>query len=226
MENEYFSFDPGTNTSRAPLPTTFEHLLGFVDKIERFLTIHNQEDIVNVNSLLEQTLNLQVSNIIQRVIAQVIGEYKEGFVTIKGTEDGQLHVYLAGSDETTPIHVIVEELPTALGTVQIEGPAHTIKNAKISIADSGTHEITGTAPSGTYHITSIMFTVSGEVTVTFWDESGALSGIMNFGGTGQPMGMTHNFGLIPFVCTAGEKFVIKTVGATIKVMGVITYYDA
>ncbi|GAJ07409.1 unnamed protein product, partial [marine sediment metagenome] len=91
MENEYFKFNPGTFTCRTPMPTSFEHLLGFVDKIEQYLTIHNQEEIVNINKLLETTLNLQISNIISRVISQVIGEYKDGFVTIKGSEDGALH---------------------------------------------------------------------------------------------------------------------------------------
>ncbi|MBA7685005.1 hypothetical protein ES703_93418 [subsurface metagenome] len=226
MENEYFSFNPGTHTCRTPMPTRFEHLLGWVDKLEQYLTIHNQEDIVNINKLLETTLNLQISNIISRVIAQVIGEYKDGFVTIKSTEDGALHVYLAETAETLDILATLQDSDKLIGKVQIEGPAHTPKTAKISIADSGTHEILDTAPSGAYHITSIMFTVSDEVTVTLWDESAALSGIMNFGGTGQPMGMTHNLGFIPLVCTAGEKFQIKTVGDLVKVMGVITYYDA
>lgn len=73
MADQYFIYDPCTETSIAPRPTNFEHRLGWVDKLEQYLTIHNQEDIVNINKLLETTLNLQISNIIQRVIAQVIG---------------------------------------------------------------------------------------------------------------------------------------------------------
>ncbi|GAI98848.1 unnamed protein product, partial [marine sediment metagenome] len=89
MENEYYSYNPGTFTCRAPLPERFEHFLKFITKDENFLGLHSQEDITNINQQLDQTLNLMVSNIIQRVIAQIIGKTDKGFETIKGTDDGE-----------------------------------------------------------------------------------------------------------------------------------------
>jgi len=94
MDREHFIFNPGTNTCQAPLPTKFEHVLKFVTKAESFKTLHSHEDITNVNQILEETLNLQISNIIQRVVAQIIGESTRGFTTIKGTDDGALHVHV------------------------------------------------------------------------------------------------------------------------------------
>ncbi|GAH68745.1 unnamed protein product [marine sediment metagenome] len=84
MQDQLYIFDPGTNTSRCPMPTRFEHFLKFITKDENFLGLHSQEDITNINQQLDQTLNLMVSNIIQRVIAQVIGKTDKGFETIKG----------------------------------------------------------------------------------------------------------------------------------------------
>jgi len=225
MENEYFKFNPATHTCRTPIPTRFEHLLGWVDKLEQYLTIHSQEDIVNINKLLETTLNLQISNIISRVIAQVIGEYGDGFVTIKGTEDGQLHVYLAGSDPTNPIDVTILAGTELIGKVQIEGSAHVEQHAIISFATIDTHDITLAAPTGSYHITSIMFVVDGDVGIILRDESGIISGPMSFGGANEPRGMTHNFGQIPLKCAAGKKFQM-TLDAVIQVSGVVTFYDA
>ncbi|GAJ10085.1 unnamed protein product, partial [marine sediment metagenome] len=70
MESQFYIFDPGTNTSRCPMPTRFDHALKFITKDENFLGLHSQEDITNINQQLDQTTNLMISNIIQRVIAQ------------------------------------------------------------------------------------------------------------------------------------------------------------
>ncbi|GAJ05438.1 unnamed protein product, partial [marine sediment metagenome] len=184
-----------------------------------------QEEIVNINKLLETTLNLQISNIISRVISQVIGEYKDGFVTIKGSEDGALHVYLAETAATLEMLATLQEGDKLIGKVQIQGPAHVEQHAIISFATATTHDITLDEPTGSYHITSIMFTVDGDVGIILRDESDLISGPMSFGGTGEPRGMTHNFGQIPLKCAAGKKFQM-TLDAIIQVSGVITYYDA
>jgi len=85
MEDLFYEFDPGTLTTRAPIPTDFRHLLGWSEKLERFLTIHTHEEMINIDEQLNQTLNLQVSNIISRVIAQLIGLSDLGWRTIKAT---------------------------------------------------------------------------------------------------------------------------------------------
>jgi len=225
MENEYFKFNPGTHTCRTPMPTRFEHFLKFITKEENFLGLHSQTDITNINQQLDQTLNLMISNIIQRVIAQVIGQTDAGFVTIKGTDDGALHVYLAGTAATLDILATLQAGANLIGKVQIEGPAHTEQRAIISFATIATHDITLAAPTGSYHITSIMFTVDGDVGIILRDESGVISGPMSFGGTNEPRGMAHNFGQIPLKCSAGKKFQM-TLDASIQVCGVVTFYDA
>lgn len=225
MESQFYIFDPGTNTSKCPMPTRFVHLLKFITKDENFLGLHSQEDITNINNQLDQTLNLMVSNIIQRVIAQVIGQTDKGFATIKGTDDGALHVYLAKAAATLDILATLQAGGNLIGKVQIEGISQTKQTAKISITGADNHDITEAAPTGSYHICSIMFTVAGEVSVTLRDESGTLTGPMNFGGTDEPRGMTHNFGLVPLKCAAGKKFQINLDG-DVQVSGVITYYDA
>jgi len=224
MENEYFKFNPGTNTVRTPIPTTFEHLLGWVDKIEQYLTIHNQEDIVNINKLLETTLNLQISNIIQRVIAQVIGEYKEGFVTIKGTEDGALHVYLADTAATLEILATLQAGTNLIGKVQIEGTSQTVKSAKISSAAGG--DILTITPTGSNKIkvTTVVLTVAGATEIKFIDGTTDLTGAMDFGGTNEPRGMVANHGNHPLETTAGAVFKVNSSQA-IQVSGYVIYYE-
>ncbi|MBA7496014.1 hypothetical protein ES702_06611 [subsurface metagenome] len=203
MEDLFYIFDPGTNTSKCPIPTRFDHLLKFVTRVEQYIALHSQEDIININSQLDKTTNLIISNIIQRVIAQIIGQTDKGFVTIKGTDDGA-------------IHVSVQEDPDSLKTPL---------KAKIAIATAVTHDIIGIVAGKSHHITSIMFTVAGEVNITLRDETGTFTGAMDFGGTNEPRGMTHNHETFPLICTAGEKFQI-TLSAAIQVSGYVTYYDA
>lgn len=246
MEKEYFVFDPGTNTGQAPMATTFEHLLGFAAKLEQYLTIHNQEDIVNINKLLETTLNLQISNIIQRVIAQVIGEHGEGFVTIKGTEDGALHVYVAGSDETEPVHVTIEagseligtvrlddtvaELVTLnvgtnlIGKVEIEGSSHEVKNAVISKKEIGNTEIIPAVGAKKLCLVNLAFTVAAEAIIYLNSNTTHGSGPMNFGAAGEPKGIVINNGNFPLKTVAGDGFFIES-NTDAQISGFVTYYE-
>lgn len=203
MQNEYFSFNPGTVTCRSPIPSKFEHFLKFITKEENFLGLHSQEDITNINNQLDQTLNLMVSNIIQRVIAQVIGQTPTGFITIQATGEGSLYVSVREDPDSRKV------------------PLH----AKIDIATTATHDIIAGVPGKSHRITAIMFTVGGEVNITLRDETGPFTGAMNFGAATEPNGMTHNHELIPLVCTVGEAFQI-TLSTDIQVSGYCTYYDA
>lgn len=202
MDNVYFKFNPGTHTVRFPKPTRFDHLLGFASKIEQYLTIHNQEDIVNINQLLEQTLNLQVSNIISRVIAQIIGETGTGFITIKGTDDGALHVS-------------VQEDPLSL-----KAPLY----KTISFTGTGTHDIIAAVADKKHKITAIVFTVAGETNIRFEDDDNYLSGFMDFGGTDEPRGFVSNHGQITLNCATNKKFMINS-SIDVQVSGYVLYYD-
>ena len=201
MQDLYYSFNPGTNASKAPLPTSFEHLLKFVTKDERFITIHNQDELVNINEQLDQTTTLQVSNIIQRVIAQLIGLTDLGWRTIQATLDGALYTALAGD----------------LSEVQ------TLDRAKIDIATAATHEIIAGTTGKKIHIHNMIFTVAGEVNVTLLTGDTDISGAMDFGGESEPRGMVGTLGLAPLICDSGEAFNI-TLSAAVQVSGFAIYH--
>jgi len=202
VENEYFIFNPGTNTARAPLPVNFKHLLGFAAQLTQFLNIHNQAQLTNVNQLLSQTLNLQVSNMIQRVIAQVIGEYGEGFVTIKGTEGGALHVS-------------VQDMPST---------AKTIKRAAISESTIANNEIVAAVVGKQLCIVNLMFTVAGESDIYLNSDANHMSGPLDFGATSEPRGFVSNHGDFPLKTISGEGFFIES-DSTEQISGYVTYYE-
>jgi len=202
MENEYFVFNPGTNTARTPLPVNFKHLLGFSAKIEQYLTIHNQEDITNVNQLLSQTLSLQVSNIIQRVIAQVIGEHGEGFITIKGTDEGALHVS-------------VRDMPST---------AKTIKRAAISESTIANNQIIAAVAGKQLCLVNLMFTVAGEANIYLNSNANHMSGPLDFGAASEPRGFVSNNGEAPLKTLSGEGFFIES-SSVQQISGYVTYYE-
>ena len=261
-------FQVEVGSGRRPTPTTYVHRRKYSTLELAYQKISSQVDITNINSVLEQTANLYVSNEIHRVIAQLIGELDPGFITIKGTAGGALHVYPAGgvtegvSDvaiadgDSAALGAIADAIVAAgavgtisaklrrvtqgledlktltvlaagtniIGKVQISGSAQTELYAAISISTATTHDIIAAVATKKHHITSIMFTVAGEVNVTLINEGGNFSGAMDFGGTGEPRGLTHNFGQIPLVGTVNKKFQIL-LSAAVQVSGVVTYYD-
>ena len=90
-------YNPGTFTSRRPTPEKFDHLRRWVEPVVRDIKITNITEMTNINQQLEQSANLFVSNIISRVIAQLIGKFGDGFVTLEATSDGKLF-------QSTPPH--------------------------------------------------------------------------------------------------------------------------
>lgn len=202
MENEYFKFNPGTNTGRFPKPTRFDHLLGFSAKLEQYLTIHNQEEIINVNKLLESTLNLQISNIIQRVIAQVIGETPTGFITIKGTDDGALHVS-------------VQDNPAS---------KKTIKSAAITENTAANNEIIAAVAGKQICIVNLAFTVAAEADIYLNSAANHMSGSMDFGAANEPRGFVANHGDFPLKTVAGEAFNIES-DTVAQISGYVIYYE-
>jgi len=224
MGREYFSYNPGTNTVQAPLPTKFEHVLKFVTKVEEFKTLHSHEDIINVNRVLEETLNLQISNIIQRVIAQIIGQTSAGFVTIKGTDDGALHVYIAGSEEASPVHVAIEAGTELIGKVQIEGTSQEVRRAKIDSAAGG--DILTISPTGSNKIkvVNVVLTVGGETNIRYYDGGTEMTGPMDFGGANEPRGMVAHHGNFPLCTSGGSAFKINSSEA-VQVSGYVIYFE-
>jgi len=99
----------------------------------------------------------------------------------------------------------------------------TIRKAKIDAATAATHELIEAVDGSKISITSIAFTVFGEVNITFLSGSDELSGAMDFGATGEPKGMAHNFGACPLQTAESEAFNML-LSAAVQVSGMITYY--
>lgn len=197
----YSYFHAPTGTARPVLPTDFVHRRKWAAAIEQFLTLITQSQITNVNSQLEQTAHLFVSNIISRVIAQLIGETDYGFATIRATPAGALYVIQAGDLSTTKIYA----------------------SAAIDHGASGANIIITGSAGTKIKVVFIMFTVFAEVDVTFMSNSTPLSGEMDFGGTDEPRGMVAPMGIGPLVCETAEDFVIDLSGA-VHIDGYCTYY--
>lgn len=197
----YSYFHAPTGTARPVLPTDFVHRRKWADAVEQYLTLITQSQITNINQQLESTAHLFVSNIISRVIAQLIGETDYGFSTIRATPAGALYVIQAGD----------------LSATKIFASAAFHKNS------SGDNIIiTGTA--GTQiKVCFIMFTVAAEVNVKLISGSTDLSGVMDFGGTDEPRGMVAPHGPAPLVCGVAENFIINLSGA-VYIDGYCTYY--
>jgi len=224
MEDQLYSFDPGTHTSKCPLPTRFDHLLKFVTRVEQYITLHSQEDIININSQLDQTTNLIISNIIQRVIAQIIGQTDKGFVTIKGTEDGQLHVYLAGSDPANPIDVTLNVGDSLIGKVEIAGTSQEVKRAEIWENTAANNEIITAVALKKICIVNLVFTVDAEADIYLNSDANHMSGAMDFGAANEPRGFVSNHGNFPLKTVIGEAFKIES-DTTARIAGYVIYYE-
>ncbi|MBA7496164.1 hypothetical protein ES702_06762 [subsurface metagenome] len=224
MEYLDHPFEVSTGSGRRPTPLAYEHLRDYPALVKQYLRLSSQTDIVNVNEILDLVGNLYVSNEISRVIAQIVGEKDPGFITIKATEDGALHVYLTNVAEAIEVNATLQAGDQVIGDVNIAGISLTPKSEDIHISGTGDKDIILADGTKSHYITSIMFTVSAETDVTLKDDGTVTSGPMNFGGTGEPMGLTHNFGLAPLVCGAGKKFQIN-LGVDVAVEGLVTYYS-
>ena len=217
-------FQVSVGSGRRPTPTVYEHLRKYSVLDLLYQRLASQADITNINQILENTANLYISNEISRVISQIIGELDPGFITIKGTEDGALHVYLAGSEATVAVEATLQAGTNTIGNVGITGSSQTELSAAINIASAATHTIIAAVADVKHHIVSILFTVADECNITLKDEDGNLTGAMDFAGTDEPRGMTHTFHPIPLVCGTNKAFQI-ILSAAVQVSGVVTYYD-
>jgi len=230
MEYLDHPFDVNTGSSRRPTPTTFVHLRKWVDKDEKFLELHSQTDITNINKQLDDSATFYVSNVIQRVIAQLIGETDKGMATIKATDDGQLKVYI-DADAIAAIAALATTISLAagsnlIGKVEIQGTSQLTLKAIIDFNLGDTYDIIGIPATGKRHnITSIVFVTGGTTNIILRDESGAFTGGMDFGGTDEPRGMVANHELHPLKCTINEKFQIVSSG-DVQVSGYVLYFDA
>ncbi len=192
------SYNPATKTSRRPTPEVFAHLRRWIKPVVQDIQITNISEMTNINQQLEQSANLFVSNIISRVIAQIIGKYGDGFVTIEGTAGGALHV--------------------------AEQAVITTKKAVINIEGAATHEIVAAVAGKKISVRSYAFTVAGDTNITWLSEAAAISGPMDFGGTDEPRGISHSPGNYPLETAVGAALKI-TSSAAVLISGHLTYTE-
>lgn len=213
-------FDPATETSRRPTPERFAHLRDWVAPVIRDIKITNITEMTNINEQLEQSGNLYVSNIISRVIAQLIGKYGDGFVTIEATSDGKLKVDTTLNAGAT---IGLEAGTNLIGKVE-EQLANPVKRAKISFTAAADNTIVAAVTGKKIQVRSYAFTVAAEVNLTWKSGSTAISGAMDFGGTDEPRGISRYLGKYPIETVAGEALVLTNVGAG-QVSGDLTYTE-
>lgn len=216
-------YDPGTGTSRRPTPEKFEHLKKYVTPVGQDIKITSIEQLTNINQQLEETSNLFVSNLISRVIAQIIGKCGTGFVTIEGTTAGELKVKLTAADIASLIAVELAAGSNLIGKVLIEGTSRTILRAVINESTAALNEIVTAVSGKKICITNLVLIVGGETNITLCSNANTMSGAMDFGGTDEPRGMTQRLGQDPLETIAGEAFKILSSGA-VQQSGFITYY--
>jgi len=193
------NYDPGTLTSRRrPTPRTFAHLRRWIEEVKRDIKITSISQMTNINQQLEQNAELYVSNIISRVIAQLIGKYGDGFVTLEATEGGALKV-------------------------QSEREAKVITSAKIDFAGGGDSTIVAGQAGKKIKLATIVFTVGGDTDITLKAGTTAITGPMYFGGTDEPRGIVDTHGYCAYELPAGQSFVINS-SAAVQVSGYVTGY--
>lgn len=257
-------FDPATETSRRPTPEKFAHLRKWIDIDKKFLDIKSISDLQDIDVMLEQMGTLYLSNEISQVIAQLIGKYNDGFVTIEGTADGELKVQiaggaaaigslaagtaeigsvklLAGTAEYGKLAAGTAEIGSVkllagvaeigklaagvqnIGNVFIAGSAKTVDNRVLTASAAADNSIVPLVVGKVINIVNIMFTVAAETNITFCSDATPISGVMDFGGTGEPKGMVHHFGNFPLKTALGEAFKIR-LSSGVLVSGYVTYY--
>jgi len=192
-------FTPTTRTSRRETPGVYEHLRKYVEPVGKNIELTSITQITDINNQLEQFNNFYASNIIERVIAQIIGATTSGFVTIKGTDDGALHVHEVG------------------------GTTLEIKQAAITFAASGDNDVIAAVAGKKLKITDLTWTVADDTDITLKSGTTAITGAMAFGGTDEPRGIVSNF-TNPLATAAGEKFVMHS-SAAVQVSGLVIYYE-
>ena len=99
----------------------------------------------------------------------------------------------------------------------------TVVTAAINIATAADHTIIAAVSGKKIVVTTLVFTVGGDVNVTLKDGTTSLSGAMDFGGTSEPRGMVVNFADIVMKLSTGNAFVI-TLSAAVQVSGFVVYY--
>ena len=90
----------------------------------------------------------------------------------------------------------------------------------INFAGGGVAEIIGPSPGVRILITNITFTVNGETNITLYAGGIPMSGPMDFGGTGEPRGITMSFPYAPLYWGGAWRIASS---AAVQVSGMVTF---
>lgn len=216
-------YSPRTRTSRRPTPEKFVHLRRWIEPTEQNIALTSIQEIKNINQQLEVSSKLYMNNIISRVIAQLIGAYGDGFVTLQATEDGHLKVNIPDAVPVTMDPVELAAGANLIGYVKLAGAVQTITSKKISFSSTVAQELVEGVAGKKIKLTSLMFTVGGDTDITLQDGVDDLTGPMAFGGTDEPRGMVDNHGYVPYEVATGRSFYMKC-SAAVQVSGYLTGY--
>ena len=237
------NFISGTECSRRrPTPTEFAHLRKWVEEVKRNIKITNITEMTNINQQLEQNAELYVNNIISRVIAQLIGKYGDGFVTLEATVDGELKVQLAAGaaaiGSLAAGSEVIGKVGLDAGTEEIGKLAAGSKLIGKVECVTGSREVMQVAISGSYSggveliakdankkikIVNIFLVVSGAVSLKFMSDTANLTGVMELGDTDEPRGMVIPFGNFPMETAVNKNFKLHASDTT-DIMGYCSYY--
>ncbi len=101
----------------------------------------------------------------------------------------------------------------------------TLLQAAINFSTAADHTIVAADATNKIKIVSMRLTVAGETNLTFKRGTTAVSGAMDFGGTGEPKGMVDGGSVFnPILETNANEAFIITSSAAVQVSGWVRYF--
>lgn len=97
-----------------------------------------------------------------------------------------------------------------------------LQTERIDIATAATHEIIAGSPGRRIRITQMFFTVGGDVNITLYNGSEAMTGPMDFGGVSEPRAIVIPNDGRPLILDDGAAFNIL-LSAAVQVSGLVNY---
>jgi hypothetical protein len=158
--------------------------------------------------------------------------------TIMSQKD--LQKYLTNKTQATKPRLLQQEAKESLATTEVKKPKRIpsplpphlayprtwrdMRVAGINLSDAGAVQIALARAGYRTFISSIVFTVDGDTSITIGFGTMGSSGPMDFGDTDEPRGIAMNFADSPAPCGLGGAILISD-GSGVSVHGFATYYQ-
>lgn len=114
----------------------------------------------------------------------------------------------SGADTTPPAPVVVVTPP--------------LQSDKIDVATAANHIIIPGSPGRRIRIMQLFFTVGGDVNITLYNGSEAMTGAMDFGGVSEPRAIVIPTDGRPLILDEGQDFRML-LSAAVQVSGLVNY---